>query len=214
MGHAMSRWQDKLRKASFRGVRFLVDQVDQEGGRRGGDHEFPDREDPYAEDSGRKQRKYDVEGYLVGPDYFAAKKLLIKACEKKGPGDLIHPYYGRIRVVLRTFRVTETAGEGGFVKFSFKFVEAGSLAFPRANSDRAFLVGLAGQVLGAGAASALESAFQTADQAQFVVDSASEKLLALSERMDSIATGITGSADSIAEFAFTLRNFKESVVEL
>jgi prophage DNA circulation protein len=208
------RWRDKLRPASFRGVRFLVDQVAVEGGRRGPDHEFPDREEPYAEDTGRKQRKWDFDGYLVGADYFAAKNKLITALEKKGSGDLIHPYYGKKKVVCRSFTVTETAGSGGFVKFSMKFVEAGQLLFPKAGSDRAFLVGLAGSLLGTAAATALTDAFSVADQAQFVVDSATDKLLAVTDRLESISAGITGAADPLAEFAFAVRNLAASVEDL
>lgn len=208
------RWKDKLRPASWRGIRFLVDQVGYESGRRGPDHEFPDRDVPYAEDTGRRQRKWDVEGYLVGPDYFAAKNKLIEALEKKGSGDLIHPYYGKKKAVCRSFTVTETAGAGGFVKFSMKFVEAGQLNFPKAGSDRAFLVDLAGKLLGEAAAAALTDAFSVADQAQFVVDSATDKLLEAAEQMESLSAGITGAADSLAEYAFAVRNLKASVGDL
>jgi prophage DNA circulation protein len=211
---AIARWKQKLRPASFRGVRFLVDRHETQGGRRGADHEFPDRDVPFAEDNGRHQRKWSVDGYLVGPDYFAARNKLEQALEKKGSGDLIHPYYGKKKVVCREFTITETAGEGGFVKFQMKFVEAGSLSFPKAGSDRAFLVGLAGKLLGAGAAGALEKAFDAADQAQFVVDSATDKVLAVTETMESISAGITGSADSLAEFAFAVRNIKASAIDL
>jgi prophage DNA circulation protein len=208
------RWKDKLRPASFRGVRFQVDNVNVEGGRRGPDHEFPDRDEPYAEDTGRKQRKFDIDGYLVGPDYFAAKNKLIQACEKKGPGDLVHPYYGRKKVICRSFTVEEYAAAGGYVRFRFRFVEAGSLLFPSGNADRAFLVDLAGKVLGQAAADDLASAFKTADQAQFVVDSATDNLLSISGQMDSISAGITSAADPVAEFAFAVRNFKASATDL
>lgn len=211
---ARQRWRDKLRPASFRGVRFLVDRVDYESGRRGPDHEFPDRELPYAEDTGKKQGKWDFDGYVVGPDYFAARNRLQKALEKKGPGDLIHPYYGRLRVMCRSVRITETAGEGGFVRFQLKFVEAGSLSFPKVNSDRAFLVGLASSLLGESAGAALQDVFNTADQINFVAESATEKLLEVAERMESISAGITSSADGLAEFAFALRNLKDSAVSL
>lgn len=211
---AMQRWKDKLRPASFRGVRFLVDVVAYESGRRGPDHEFPDRDEPYAEDTGRKQRKYQIDGYLVGPDYFAAKKKLIQRLEKKGSGDLVHPYYGKKKVVCRSFKMTETAGAGGFVKFDMTFVEAGSLAFPKVNSDRAFLVEAAGKLLGESAANALNDAFNTIDEAQFVVDSATDKLIDFADQMESLSAGITSAADPLAEFAFAVRNIVASASSL
>lgn len=208
------RWKDKLRPASWRGVRFLVDSHTYEGGRRGPDFEFPDREDPYAEDTGRRQRKYEIEGYLVGPDYWPAKNKLIQALEKKGPGDLVHPYYGRVRVIARTFSIQETAGAGGFVKLSMHFVEAGQLAFPKAGKDSSVLVDLAGKVLGQSAADAFQKAFDTAGQAQFVLDSATDKLIDIAGKMDSLSAGIVGAADPLAEFAFAVRNLKASAISL
>ena len=211
---ANQRWKDKLRPASFRGVRFLVEAVAVEGGRRGPDFEFPDRDEPFAEDTGRRQRRYDIDAYLVGPDYFAAKKKLTQALEKKGPGDLVHPYYGRLRVVCRNFSVQETSLAGGFVKLSLRFAEAGSLAFPKVGKDSAFLVELAGKVLGESAAKAFEEAFNTAENAQFVLDSATDKLIDLAGKMDSIAAGITAAADPLAEFAYAVRNLKASAISL
>lgn len=208
------RWRDKLRPASFRGVRFLVDEVSIKGGRRGPDHEFPDRDDPYAEDTGRKQRKFSFNAYLVGPDYFPAKNKLMEQLEKKGSGDLIHPYYGKKKVVCRDFTITETAATGGFVKFTMEFVEAGSILFPKVGADRAFLVGLAGSLLGDAAAQAFTDAFSVADQAQFVVDSATDKLIALSDQMQSITAGIRGAADPLAEFSFAARNLAASAADL
>jgi hypothetical protein len=115
---------------------------------------------------------------------------------------------------LPRFTVTETAAEGGFVKFQMKFVEAGSLQFPKAGSDRAFLVGLAGKLLGDAAAASLTDAFSVADQAQFVVDSATDKVLEVTAQMESISAGITGAADPLAEFAFAVRNLKASAIDL
>jgi prophage DNA circulation protein len=99
---AIARWKHKLRPASFRGVRFLVDRHETQGGRRGADwHEFPDRDDTLRRGHGRHQRKWSVDGYLVGPDYFAARNKLEQALEKKGSADLVHPYYGKKKVVCR-----------------------------------------------------------------------------------------------------------------
>lgn len=211
---SLQRWKDKLRPGSFRGVRFFVDNVQYSSGRRGPDHEFPDREEPYAADTGRKQRKFNIDAFIVGIDYFPAKNLLIKALEKKGPADLIHPYYGKKKVVCRSFTVEEFAAAGGYVKFTINFVEAGTLVFPKTNADRPFLVDLAGKVLGEGAASALESGMQIADQAQFVLDSATEKVLGITEQMDSISAGMAGAADPLAEFAYSLRNIRASAADL
>lgn len=208
------KWKDKLRPASFRGIKFFVDVAQYQGGRRGPLHEFPDRDDPYREDTGRRARKYDIEGYLVGSEYLAGKKSLISACEKAGPGDLIHPYYGRVRVVCDTFSVQETSGTGGFVKFSFQFVEAGKLSFPKSGSDSISLVGAAADALSGAGGDSFGSAFDVAGQAAFMIDSAAEKVEGFADELDAVTAGLTGSASSIAELAFAIRNLKSAAKDL
>lgn len=123
-------WRKTLRAASFRGVRFLVDGHEFESGRRGETHEYPQRDEPYAEDLGRRARRYELEAFLLGPNYTPARDDLIKALETAGPGTLVHPYLGTERVVVRAFRLTETTGDGGKASFRITFEEAGRNQYP------------------------------------------------------------------------------------
>lgn len=120
----MSAWRDRLGPASFRGVPFFVESSERTGGRRGVDQEFPFRDDaPYVEDLGRKGRTFPLEGFVIGSDYMSDRDALIDALEAEGPGELVHPYYGTIRVSAGSFRVRETTNEGGMARFSFEFRE-------------------------------------------------------------------------------------------
>lgn len=208
------KWKKQYRQASFRKVEFFVDSANFEGGRRGPDHEFPDRDDPYADDTGRKQRKYDVQAYLLGSDYQSAKKNLIAALETKGPGDLIHPYYGNIKVVARDFTVEEKSSEGGFARITIKFTEAGTLAFPKVGADSAFLVSQAGGILSSAAQADLTKKLSVVDQAKFVVDSAAAKVEDFADKFSAATANISGTAASISELAFSIRKMKAGARDL
>ncbi len=116
-------WREKLGEGSFRGKPFHVTSVTYSGGRRGPLEEYPQRDLPYKEDMGRKGRTFPLEAFVIGDDYFAAREALIAALEEPGPGELVHPYYGKRRVAVETFRVSESNDEGGIARFSIEFVE-------------------------------------------------------------------------------------------
>lgn len=122
--------------ASFRGVAFYCDATDGEIGRRVALHEYPLRDLPYAEDLGRKARRYTLDGYVLGVDYMAARDALIAAIEAAGPGILVHPYLGQMSVtVLEARGPRESTAEGGMARFSLTFVESGEALFPTAVTD-------------------------------------------------------------------------------
>ncbi len=121
-------WEPLVRsQASFRGLPFNVDTAERQGGRRGVTHEYPFRDEPFREDLGRQVRKFTIEGHVIGPDYLAARDMLLGALESpSGPGALVHPYYGTRHVAVTGFRVRESATEGGVARFSIDFEETPS----------------------------------------------------------------------------------------
>lgn len=127
-------WQDRLQKASFRGVEFQVEADDAAFGRRIQLHEYPQRDKPYAEDLGRKAREISLTAFLLGPDYMEVRDQLLEAVEKPGPGTLVHPWYGELTVSIKDdgCRVTHARDEGGMCRVQLSFVESGELAFPSA----------------------------------------------------------------------------------
>lgn len=127
-------WQDQLQKASFRGVEFHVESDDAAFGRRVQLHEYPQRDKPFVEDMGRKAREIGLTAFLVGADYMAARDRLLAAVEQSGPGELVHPWYGRLTVSIKDdgCRVTHSRDEGGVCRIHLSFIESGELAFPAA----------------------------------------------------------------------------------
>jgi prophage DNA circulation protein len=123
-------WRDQLQPASFRDAPFFVDTADTAGGRKTVVHEYPFRDEAFAEDLGRRARSFRIDGYVLGPDYFSARDALSAALETKGPGTLIHPYHGRRNVsIVGPFGLRESKDEGGLARFSMEFVETASEAF-------------------------------------------------------------------------------------
>ena len=137
----MSQFWNGLRPASFRGVSFdSFEQHTESGGRRLVRHEFPLRDTPYAEDLGRKAGQWQVEAFILRnrwADYEAARDKLRDALNAAGPGTLIHPWIGQMRVCVDGYTVRESTREGGYCQFSVTFVEAGSLVEPDIQKDTA-----------------------------------------------------------------------------
>ncbi|WP_099071039.1 DNA circularization protein [Nostoc linckia] len=130
-------WRDQLRSASFRGRKFFISGGENEGGRRLASHEYPLRDEPYTEDMGRRIRRFTLEAYVLGQDYFAARNALLKACEQEGAGELVHPYLGTLQVHCEAYRMRESSDEGGMARFSLTFVEKGEQRFPSAVASAA-----------------------------------------------------------------------------
>lgn len=128
-------WRDELRTASFRGVRFHVEQGTIVAGRRLARHEYPQRDVPYLEDMGRKAREYKVEAYVIGPDYMADRDDLLAAIEEAGAGQLVHPWHGTLNVTVSDCQLTESTQHGGFAKFALTFIEAGQQLEPTTATD-------------------------------------------------------------------------------
>lgn len=144
----MASWRDNLLTASFRGAKFRVSSHTGSIGRRNVISQFPYRDSTRVEDLGLDADEYSIEAYVIsnsnnadkdfynGGDYFGQRNALINALKKKGPGTLIHPYLGTIRVVVSgKVSFSENIGEGGICKFSIKFVVAGKEDYPDLKTD-------------------------------------------------------------------------------
>jgi prophage DNA circulation protein len=122
-----NQWRDALvRGWSFRGVPFHVEQQALSSGRRNVEHEYPKRNDPYAEDMGKQAIHYTIQGYLVGPNYLTDKINLMQALEADDAGWLIDPLRGSMLVMCERYSCTESRDKGGYCVFEMGFAEAGT----------------------------------------------------------------------------------------
>ncbi|MEK8433963.1 DNA circularization N-terminal domain-containing protein [Escherichia coli] len=131
-------WKDRLQDASFRGVPFKVEEESAGTGRRVETHEYPNRDKPYTEDLGKVTFRPSITAYVVGDDCFDQRDRLIDALNKPGPGTLVHPTYGELKVCVDgEVRVSTSKSEGRIVRFDLKFVEAGELSYPTSGAATA-----------------------------------------------------------------------------
>jgi len=169
----MSAWRDRLQPASFRNVPFSVRSADSEIGRRTVLHEYPQRNEPGSEDMGRRTRRFSVEALVVGQDYFTARDKLIEALETAGPGELVHPFYGRRQVVLDgPVRVSESFEEGGLARFSLDFVESGKTAQLIVQADTQSRIESAAVAARTASVASFAERYSIASQPAFVANSA------------------------------------------
>ncbi|MBW9428679.1 DNA circularization protein [Enterobacter kobei] len=131
-------WKDRLVDASFRGVKFKVEDESAGVGRRVETHEYPNRDKPYTEDLGKVTMRPTISAYVIGDDCYDQRDRLIEALNKPGPGTLVHPSYGELKVCVDgEIRVSTTTSEGRMVRFDLRFVEAGELSYPTSGAATA-----------------------------------------------------------------------------
>jgi len=123
-------WRKNMLSGAFREAPFVVETGNLAGGRRVAMHEYPGRDTPFAEDMGRKGRQFSLEMLVLGSAYMAQRDALRAALEIEGPGDLVHPWIGRLKVQVTEFRLRESTREGGLARFSVTFVEVVDLPPP------------------------------------------------------------------------------------
>ena len=220
-------WREQLRPASWRGIPFEVEATSATFGRRTARHEYPQRDTPAVEDLGRATREIKIQAFVIGEFYMDRRDDLIKAAEKPGPGILIHPQYGRMRVVCETFNLGEIYLDGGMARLDFGFVEAGELAFPTGRALTLGIVEAAAAVVKASAKADFVANFTT-QGGLFLMDKAlanvnnklddmTAALSAPGAVIDDLA-GVVGQLDTLRDgledLLFTPVDFADSFVEL
>src|SRR5215213_9033410 len=120
---------------------FHVESGARTSGRRVVSHEYPKRNENYAEDMGRQARRFQFTGYLIYKpssgvlqiqgsiryNYVQQRQRLYEALEKDDADRLVHPVFapGGILVMCERFTMTESRDRGGFTQFEMSFIEAG-----------------------------------------------------------------------------------------
>jgi hypothetical protein len=170
-------WKDRLRKASWRGIEFEPVSVSFQLGRHVVTHEFPLRDEPFAEDLARKARGITVDGLLVGDDFDLARNKLITAIETQGEGTLVLPTFGRVVMQLSDGSISESKAEQGQATFSLTLGEAGSRSFPEVETQPATTVATTAVDVNEASANSFDSRFDADGYPDWVVDSAEAAIL-------------------------------------
>lgn len=198
----MSAWRDALQRASFRGVPFWVDTDAVPVGRRTQVHEYPQRDEPYVEDLGRRTRKFAMAAFVIGDDCLAQRDALLKALDTAGEGELVHPWLGRLTVTAADCEMSHDRREGGMVRFDLVFVEAGKLEFPSARANSRRQASLAAEGLWSSAQARYKDAMALIDTARINLNTARGALSAvhaLIQRQFAPLAGILGDIDALVD---------------
>ncbi len=192
-------WREQMQKGSFRGVPFRAKSQDTEGGRRVAVHEYPGRDEPWAEDLGRKARTHNIEMHVIGSDYMERRDALIDALEKAGPAELVHPWRGRMQVQVQTYNQRESSREGGMAIFTVSYVEAGRQQFPTATADTASAVDAAADNAIAASVADFAKVFSVDGKPGWVAD---EAVAVMDQAADAInaATAIPAIPSAVTDF--------------
>ncbi len=128
-------WRARWQVARYRQAPFHVEVSSVASGRRVALHEYPKRDDDYAEDMGRRAKRHIVEGYVIAStfnnfNFIPERDALIAALEQDtadNPGWLQHPLLPGMFVICEHFSVQETREKGGMATFNMSFIEAGQV---------------------------------------------------------------------------------------
>jgi prophage DNA circulation protein len=198
-----SRYKN-IQKGSFRGAQFETFDAEVTFGRRNVLHEYPLKDEPFAEDLGRKAREYTFNAYVIGKNLYNARNALIRAIEDTDtPGVLKHPTLGSILAIPKDCRTTFNNKEGGLEYFTITFVEAGSHTSPT-TVNTAYASSFAASKGIIKLSSHFASTFVTQNLPDFLHASALEKLVG---NPSNVSTGNNGSFISLVNSILASGNF-------
>ena len=207
-------WRDKLRPASWRGVKFTVLDSEAVVGRRGVVHEYPLRDVPWVEDMGRRARTYTLTAVLVGSGYMTRRDELIAALEQPGAGTLVHPYYGEIKAAVTDCRLRESTAEGGMVTILLQFVEAGQAVWPRPASSTADVVAKKANLAVSSQMSLFAKALQVVAKAAHVVATIKAGIRSVVNTVRKVLAGVKSVTDSLNSLHADLDSMVNDMVSL
>jgi prophage DNA circulation protein len=211
---ADSLWRSQLQPGRFRNAPFYCNSAKQPLGRRIVVHSYPLRPKPYPEDMGPKHRTYSLELVVVGDDYMPARDRLIAALEEEGPGTLIHPYRGELRVVVIDGEVMESKDEGGMARFTVTFMESGEESQAVATADTAEETEQAADDCDDAAVADFEEEFTIDAQPEFVGNNALAHLNDVLNQVDDLRRQLTPDLTILTDAIAVVAKVRTSLLSL
>lgn len=193
-------WAQQLQPGSWRGVGFVLDAGETAAGRRVAIHEYPYRDDAWAEDLGKLPRRFTVHAFIVGDDVYQQRNAMLDACEQPGAGTLVHPTLGSLQCVLLEFQCADRRERGRVVELQFTFIVAGDVQYPATSIATGQAVdGAATNLIGASAVDLGVTLSSVGSVAQSVTNSLAQ--------YTSMATAVVGDASRIFNSVRGLQGF-------
>ncbi|WP_044528715.1 DNA circularization protein [Herbaspirillum sp. B65] len=207
----MSDWKKRLQPASFRGVPFRVDTETMPVGREVVIFEYPGKDKVRTEDMGRKTRLIRFAAFVIGAKCLEERDALLAALDKPGEGELIHPWYGRMKVTATSdCTASHSREEGGVVRFELVFVEAGELGFPTATTNTRQQVQTSANSLKASALSRFSQAMAMVNMARVKVSAIQANVAAVYGAVNNYIKPLSSLFSSSASMLDALMNAPSS----
>ncbi len=212
---------DELQAASFRGATFFLTGSSIAGGRKDVKKEIVNSDAQVVEDLGLRQPAFSLSGIVAarkssGQSYKQMRDALLDALQSnKGPGILVHPFYGSIvDVVCRSFTISESPASVGIARLTMNFEISNTLGTPEK------LVAVLGTV--ATAAGLATNDLETVLAGEYTVTEAFllnffdavEKVEEFVEVITAVADGIAQDAARIDQFSKLVSDIAANVTEL
>lgn len=191
---------DNMLPASFRGVPFNVRDSQGEIGRRTVVNQYPGRDQAYVEDTGMKTRVFTLTAFVLGNDYMAKRDALEKAFEQSGPGELVHPWRGRMVVAVTDCRPSETVEEGGKQSWSVTFTQTGENLNPNIRPDTYAIVDVAANQAIDASEAAFSDEFSIESLPDFVEQDALGRINGVIDQTVAIAKGMIPDTSILPAF--------------
>ncbi|MGV3676260.1 DNA circularization protein [Citrobacter freundii] len=171
---------------SFRNVPFLTyREQKQSGGRRIVKREYPMRDAGGAIDLGRKLRERTFSVCLLGKNVETEKDNLIEALEAPGAGELTHPDFGTLQVLVDSFECRKSADDLDYYEFTITVYPAAEDNAPESTADTAAAVSDKKNSLFGELGDTLSGAWQT-------VQEATDGAIAVADAISGIFDDISG----------------------
>ncbi|WP_421209987.1 DNA circularization protein [Aeromonas enteropelogenes] len=182
-------------KGSFRGASFLiVDDVSQRGGQRTVRREFPLRSNGGADSLGSKMRERTFKCIVLGSGYIAERDALIAALDKPGQGELVHPLWGTIQVVIDSWDSVESLSAQGVCTFTITCLPPLSSTAPVVSVDTEQQVGAGADAADNAAQGDFTDAWSVDDLSlsdiETVIDSTTDTIQGIKESVDSMLSWV------------------------
>lgn len=121
----------RMRKASFKGVSFLVKNSNIVFGQQTVTHKYPNSDKTEVEFLGLSgSDRFDLELIVHGADYLEKRNRLKKILEEPSLGLLIHPFQGEIKCSVVSASLVENDANLGLAKFSVTFQKSNDPSYP------------------------------------------------------------------------------------
>lgn len=201
-------------KGSFRNVPFLIYKEQRErGGRNIVKREYPLRESGGADDLGPKLPAFTFTVIVEGDDAQAQRKALRDALYAPGAGELIHPDYGTLNVLIDNFESRYNVSEQRVVEFTINATPQANDTAPDAQKDTA-------TALTTKADNGLNSIFNTLADGWAVVSDNLHDLQAMADtvsgKIDALENTVSsvGIMQDISNFAASFSAMKGNITAL